>query len=134
MIVVDVNVLVYCWTPGPRSKEARAVSRKDSDWHFPALWRSEMLNVIVGYLRRGQLGFDQGLLLLRTLERRYRNAGHHPSLEDALKLARRSQCSVYDCEYAAVAYQFGVSLVTEDRALLEAFPDIAVSMAVFTAG
>ncbi len=34
-------------------------------------------------------------------------------------------CSAYDCEFIAAAQQLDLSLFTEDRALLAAFPAIA---------
>lgn len=36
-------------------------------------------------------------------------------------------CSTYDCEYAALAMELGVRLVTLDRQLLDAFPSVAAS-------
>ena len=36
----------------------------------------------------------------------------------------------YDCEFVALAKQTGIPLVTEDAALLRAFPDIAMTMTV----
>ena len=32
-----------------------------------------------------------------------------------LKLASETECSLYDCEYAALAIKLGVSLVTSDK-------------------
>lgn len=51
-----------------------------------------------------------------------------PSL-DVLRLVSESACSAYDCEFVALAKQFGVELVTSDRKVLQAFPEIAVSLA-----
>ena len=50
-----------------------------------------------------------------------------------LELASRSGCTAYDCEFVSVAEQLGVPLVTSDKKLLAAFPDIAVSMKLFAA-
>ena len=97
------------------------------------LWRSEMLNILAGYLRREQLNFDQALLAIRTLERRYRDNEYRPRSETVLKRARSSGCSAYDCEYAALAYELNIPLITEDQALLQAFPDIALDMNAFAA-
>ena len=43
-------------------------------------------------------------------------------------LSPSSQCSAYDCEFVAVAQHLGVQLITEDRAILTAFPDVAQSL------
>lgn len=50
---------------------------------------------------------------------------------EVLQLAARSGCSAYDCEYAALAHDLGIRLVTTDRQLLRAFPSIAVAPDVF---
>jgi predicted nucleic acid-binding protein len=42
-----------------------------------------------------------------------------------LQLAAASGCSAYACEFVAAAQQLGVPLITADRALLRAFPDLA---------
>ncbi len=39
-----------------------------------------------------------------------------------------SRCSSYDCEFVVAAQHLGVPLVTEDQALLEAFPAVACSL------
>jgi len=48
-----------------------------------------------------------------------------------LELAVRSKCSTYDCEYVTLAMALGISLITTDRAVLRAFPDVALSPAQF---
>ena len=42
MIVVDSNVIAYCWINGPLTQAAQRVRVKDAEWHVPILWRSEM--------------------------------------------------------------------------------------------
>jgi predicted nucleic acid-binding protein len=63
-------------------------------------------------------------LLTRTLE---------PSTERVLALVRSSKCSAYDLEFVALAEELGISLVTNDREVLAAFPGRAVSPAAFVA-
>jgi predicted nucleic acid-binding protein len=45
-----------------------------------------------------------------------------------LSLTDSSTCSAYDCEFVALARQFSVKLVTEDKKILAEFPDVAVSL------
>lgn len=50
-------------------------------------------------------------------------AGEYDVRDDVvLSLAIQSKCSSYDCEYVALAEQLRTILVTEDQALLRAFP------------
>ena len=50
MIVVDTNVIHYCWVRGQNTEIAQAVRQKDPEWHVPILWRSELRNVLTAYL------------------------------------------------------------------------------------
>jgi hypothetical protein len=60
-------------------------------------------------------------------------AGHeHLVSSDAvLRLAATSRLSAYDCEFVALAQSLAVPLVTEDRAVLKAFPNVAIGMEGF---
>ena len=48
--------------------------------------------------------------------------------DEVLKLAVSSGCTGYDSEFALLARDLSVRLVTLDRELLQAFPVIAVSL------
>jgi hypothetical protein len=50
-----------------------------------------------------------------------------------LELAARTGLSAYDCEFVALAQALLVPLVTEDRAVLKAFPDLAFTMEAYLA-
>ena len=61
MIVVDTNVLACVYLPGEYTAHAKALMRRDSQWATPALWRSEVRNILAGYIRRKTLTFDQAM-------------------------------------------------------------------------
>lgn len=134
MIVVDTNVLAYLWLPGERTTVAQAVWDVDSDWHVPALWRSEMRNILLGYLRRGALDYASIAALMLSMEQALEPSEHIISSPAVLALARDSACSAYDCEFVALAEALNSRLVTEDRQVLAAFPKRAWRMAAFLAG
>ena len=66
--------------------------------------------MLTNYLRRDRLQLSEAVALMQRAE---------------VLLANRSRCSAYDCEFVVAAQQLGVPLVTEDRAVLVAFPDVA---------
>jgi predicted nucleic acid-binding protein len=127
VIVVDTNILVYLWLPSPRNIDAYALVRADPEWMAPLLWRSEFRNVAAGYLRDGTLS-------LPDVEAAASNAAGgltgERSVSDAavFRLVSQSKCSAYDCEFVALAQSLGTKLVTEDRALLRAFPATCESL------
>lgn len=129
MIIVDTNVVAYRWLPGSRNTEADALVRLDPEWAAPLLWRSEFRNVLAGYLRSGQLSLDEAERVMRHAAASLLGGEHAVADEVVLGLVARSKCSAYDCEFVALAEATGTILVTEDKALLMAFPAHCRSLA-----
>ena len=128
MIVVDSNVVAYCWLNGPLTALAQDVRLKDPEWHVPILWRSEMRSILVGYLREGSLSFAQVSRVMLGAEDALAGREHLLPSPRVLELARRSRLSAYDCEFVALASVLAVPLVTADKAVLKAFPGHAMTM------
>lgn len=131
MIVVDSSVVAYCWLNGPKTELAQRVRLRDGDWRVPVLWRSELRSMLGGYVRRGDLSLKQATAVMQRVEAEFQGHEHIVESDDVLKLLTVSDLSAYDCEFVALARAIGVWLVTEDRAILKAFPKEAVSMEVF---
>jgi predicted nucleic acid-binding protein len=131
MIVADANLLAYLVMPGERTAEAESVLERDPMWVAPALWRSELRSVVHKYIVRGDLTIARAVSLLGQLDEVIGGREGDVDAEDVLALASRSQCSTYDCEYVALAKTLGVPLVTTDRAILKAFPALAMTPAEF---
>lgn len=129
MIVVDTNVVAYLLLDGPHTQQAEALLLAEPEWMAPPLWRSEWRNVLIGYLRRGQLDLDQTLALMQQADDLVIRQDEPISSDTVLRLAAASGCSAYDCEFVAAAQQLGVPLITADRALLRVFPEVARSLA-----
>lgn len=128
MIVVDTNVIAYLYLPGDYTATAEALLELDADWAAPLLWRSEFRNILAGYVRRKALTFEMARDLQLEAEGLMAGAEHDVDSRLVLELARDSDCSAYDCEFAAVAMTLGVKLVTMDAQLLRAFPKHAVPL------
>ncbi|MCP9886709.1 type II toxin-antitoxin system VapC family toxin [Cyanobium sp. ATX 6A2] len=125
MIVVDTNVVAYLLLPGPRTPQAEALLLHHPQWAAPPLWRSEWRNVLAAYLRRDHLQLPEAVALMQQAEMLLAAHDAPVNSEHVLQLVSHSPCSAYDCEFVAAAQQLGVHLVTEDRAILAAFPDLA---------
>lgn len=128
MIVVDTNVLAYLYLPTEFSAHAEALLERDPDWIAPVLWRSEFRSILSGYMRRKALTFEEAAALQAEAESLLAGNEHEVDSRRVLELVRDSDCSAYDCEFAALAMGLGVKLVTMDRKLLKAFPKHAVSL------
>ncbi len=125
MIVVDTNVLAYLLLPGPKTTLADALLLDQPRWAAPPIWRSEWRNVLSTYLRRDLMSLPQALALMHRAEVLLAGQNAPVASDQVLQLAHSSRCSAYDCEFVAAALQLGVPLVTEDRAVLAAFPEVA---------
>ena len=132
MIVVDVNVIAYLFISGTYTEGARAAFLKDPEWCVPQLWRSELRSVLSLYMRKRQLSADDALKMMGEAEAIVEGAEYGVSSADVFAMASRSGCSAYDCEYVALAKHLEVKLVTSDRQVLRAFPDIAMSLQAYT--
>jgi predicted nucleic acid-binding protein len=128
MIVVDTNVLAYLYLPGNHTAQAEALLERDPDWTAPVLWRSEFRNILAGFMRRRTLSFEQARDLQAEAESLLSGSEYEVESQRVLELVRDSDCSAYDCEFAALAMKLGTALVTMDAKLLKAFPKVAVAL------
>ncbi len=134
MIVVDTNVIAYLVIEGKQTAMALSVFRIDAEWAAPQLWRSEMRNLLSLYLRNRQMTIDEAVLAMNRSEAVIAGREYDVNSSRVLELAGQSGCTAYDCEFAYLAEKLTVPLVTADKKLLAAFPDIAVSMEAFSFG
>ncbi|MFT3664523.1 type II toxin-antitoxin system VapC family toxin [Piscinibacter sp.] len=126
MIVADVNLLAYLYLPGTYSEAAERWLLDDGQWAVPRLWRSEFRNILATYLRQGLLTLDDAAAIAQRAEALVAdNEFDIPTLA-VLRLAHRSGCSAYDCEYVALAEYLDVAFVSADAKLCKAFPGRAV--------
>ena len=128
MITVDTNILAYYSLPGPRSEDAAILMEREPAWAAPLLWRSEFRNVLAGYIRLEGMPVDKAVVAMQLASMALQAGEHAVDDESVLDLAARSKCSAYDCEFVALAGALGVILVTEDKALLKAFPKVCRSL------
>jgi predicted nucleic acid-binding protein len=122
MIVVDTNVVASLYLPGERTTNAEALLERDPEWAAPVLWRSEFRNVLLGYMRRRTISFDQALRVQREAESLLYGSEFEIDSISVLELARGSDCSAYDCEFVALARKLDTKVITLDAKLLRAFP------------
>jgi predicted nucleic acid-binding protein len=133
VIVVDTNLIGYLFLTSDRSDLAELALRKDPEWAAPLLWRGELRNVLAQYVRRSLLGLEDAQRIMSAATETMNERGYEVASDPVLKLAAERGCSAYDCEFVALAQDLGVALVTTDRQVLRAFPEIAVGLDTFCA-
>jgi predicted nucleic acid-binding protein len=131
VIVVDTNVILYCWVRGQNTEIAQAVRRKDPEWHAPILWRSELRNVLTAYLRRGLLSREQIVGILGVADQALAEREHIVPDDLVLDVVASSALTAYDAEFVALATALSAPLVTSDKAVMKAVPYRALTMEAF---
>jgi predicted nucleic acid-binding protein len=131
VIVVDTNIIHYCWVRGANTEIAQAVRQKDPEWHAPILWHSELRNVLTAYLRRGMLTRAQIVGILSIADQALAECEHIIPDDLVLDVVGSSALTAYDAEFVALATALSVPLVTADKQLLKAFPSRALTMESF---
>ena len=131
MIVADTNLVSYLLIEGERTEAARKVYMRDSDWRAPPLWRSDFLNVLthstrVGVLdeRTANIAWTRAVSLLTGRE-------ISPRPNQVLRAAIGRTISAYDAQFVAVAAVLQAPLVSGDKRLVKACPDVAISIEGF---
>ena len=129
VIVVDSNVIAYLYLPErERTTAAQRVLARDPTWAAPALWRSEVRNVLALYARQSRITLAEATTAQRRAEALLAGREYGVDSAQVLALAAESGRSAYDCEFVAVAQALGVRLVSNDRQLVASFPEVAISL------
>jgi len=121
VIVVDSNVIAYCWINGDRTALAHRLRTLDPDWHAPVLWRSELRNILTGYCRDGSLDESQVRQIMAVAEAALAGCEHYVPSDRVFAVTETSHLSAYDAEFVALAEILATPLVTDDKAVRAAF-------------
>jgi predicted nucleic acid-binding protein len=126
--VLDTNVVAYLLlgTEG-FVDEARACFSAVSNPIAPAHWEAELTNVLWMAVRSGILPPEEGPVRL-SLARRLgiESVATATLCQGALLRSVTSGIAVYDTLFVDLAARTGCPLLTFDKALIRAFPDIAI--------
>lgn len=128
MIVVDTNVLAYLVIEGDQTEAAEALRRAEAEWAAPRLWRSELANVLALYVRRGELTVEDAGRRHAAAAALVEGSEYDVPVLEVLAATVAGPCSAYDAEFVVLAETLGVRLVTADRLLVRAFPEVALSL------
>jgi predicted nucleic acid-binding protein len=133
VIVADTNLVAYLLIEGVHTEAARAVWNKDGRWLLPTIWRSEFLNLLTTSVRAKVLTLEQAHQTWHTALTAFGENEVEPSGDDILEEAWRRKLSAYDAQFAVTALDLSIPLVTFDRRLLAACPDLAIPHDQFVA-
>ena len=133
MIVADTNLVAYLLIGGPFTDLSQEALHRDKDWVAPPFWWHEFLNVVATSVREKKLDEGRAMVVIADAPL-YVRSYEHERPWDALRLSVESRIATYDTEFVVLARRLMLRFVTSDKAVLKAFPDVAVSLADFAAG
>ena len=133
MIVVDTNTIAYLYFPSDQTESAERLLSLDAHWIAPQLWRSGFRNILALYVRKDLLAFEAACQIQQQAETLM--SGHEYEVDSlsVLAMAKTTGCSAYDCEFAALAQRLGATLITSDKQLLNALPNLAITARAYVA-
>jgi len=131
MIVVDANVVVAMLLDNTFTAHARAVHLRDATWVTHPLCQSEVLNALLQETKARKIALQDAVNAAETAAHLLteRADGCEPST--VLTTAHSSGLTAYDATYVVLARSLGVPLITEDKEILRACPDVALTMRQF---
>jgi predicted nucleic acid-binding protein len=131
VIVADTNLVAYLLLKGDNSPAALRARAKDRNWAAPPLLCYELANIFGQSMRQNRLERDEATRMYRRAMSLVRIEAVQPDPLDIFKLVESSESSPYDLQFVWLAMELNVQLVTADRKLAEAFPDVAVLITEF---
>ncbi len=126
--VVDTNVVAYLLLGTERfAAEARSCFALLSSSMAPAHWEVELANVVWMAIRSGVLPPGEGPIRLNLARRLgVESVATMTLCQGALLRSVRSGIPVYDTLFVELAVRTQCPLATFDKAILKAFPDVAI--------
>ena len=129
MIVVDCTVLADFWVGEPSARRAaQRLLAADDEWISVGLWRCELGNVLLKYVRAGRLAeaeMRQALLESRSL---IAETVDDIDIEAVWLIANEKKLTYYDASYVWLAQSRELPLYTRDSDILKECSEVAVAM------
>jgi predicted nucleic acid-binding protein len=134
MLLVDTNIIALFYIHGAYTERAQELHRFDNLWRTDPLALVEFSNVLATYQRARYLTANQARMCLAEAERFLRPHYLQVTHETSLTVAIRYGVTTYDARFLAAAMHLNTRLVTEDKKLRGAAPNLTQSLADALAG
>ncbi len=125
MIVADSNLIASCVLGSVATESALNLRAADSEWYVPRLWRYEVTNIFSTMIKVRELPVETALTLFASLSESLKAYEREPMSNDVFELVAEYGISGYDAQFVALARELHCALYTQDKELLEKFPDLA---------
>jgi predicted nucleic acid-binding protein len=134
MIVVDTCLVFHLFNETLLTLTAQEVLAKDPHWILPPLWREEYANVLSKLAKKEHRAVEEVIDHFNYTVEELKNGEVIVDTAKALEISMKYKISVYDAHFIALANDFNVKLVTDDREVLKRCPAVASSFSDFLKG
>jgi predicted nucleic acid-binding protein len=129
MIVVDCSVLADFWAgEASQRRAAHRLLAMDEEWVSVGLWRFELGNVLLKYVRAGRLAETEMRQALLESWGLISETVDEIDMEAVWLIASEKKLTYYDSAYVWLAKSRKVPLYTSDSQVLRDCPEVAVAM------
>ena len=127
MIVVDASVVAFLLIDGELTDAVRELHRINPDWVTPPILNHEMLNILAAVgSAEGNSAAMEGVW--RDVRALVASRQQVPDPVRSLRLGVELGISGNEAQYLCLADSLGLPLITQERNLLQAAPQRAVSV------
>ena len=125
MIVADSNLIASCVLESTATESARNLLSADGEWYVPRLWRYEVTNIFATMIKAKRLSAETASSIFAELVESLRGYEREPMPDDVFTLVSEYGITGYDAQFVALAKELGCPLYTQDKEILDKFPDCA---------
>jgi predicted nucleic acid-binding protein len=129
MLLVDTNVVAYLLIDGDHTEAAQQLRRRDPDWRSEAFLLVEFTNVLASSVATRRMTFGLAENFLGKAVALFDGKLRSMPPASVLTTAVRHGVSAYDARFLALAEAVGLPVVTEDKKLRAAAPNLTQSLA-----
>jgi predicted nucleic acid-binding protein len=129
MLLVDTNVVAYLLIEGNHTEAAQQLRRRDPDWRSEAFLLVEFTNMLASSIANKRMTFRLAQDFLGKAVALFDGKLRSMSPASVLAAAVRHGVSAYDARFLALAKTIGLPIVTEDKKLRTAAPELTQSLA-----
>lgn len=128
-ILVDANIVVYLLLKTDKTEKARQLFEQCSRWVSESFMPIELTSAFLTAVRMNEITAKQAAFCLEQALELFPpvnllKANHYRTMEMAIKY----KTSAYDARYLVIAQELGTRLVTNDKPLRKAAPELTMSL------
>lgn len=127
----STGAIACLYLPTQYTDDVEKLLVNEPEWAAPVLWRSEFRNILALYVRKEIIDFETACACMAQAEQLLASNEFDVDSISVLSLTKEPSCSAYGCEFISLAKSLNCKLITSDKKLKTAFPQIAMDAGTY---